>query len=331
MWAPRELGLLSVPCAFGVVSGFNDGGNLLASFTAGRVIAPRAAWTLLLLSVLGPLIVGTQVARTVGLSVIDLPGQGAAGFVFITAAAVGVVLASWRLRIPTSMTLALVGAMIGWTLADARRSSIHWPGAARVLVGMPVSVFAGLVCAFASYRTVRRLLSPVPRARALRLARYQYVTSALQAVAYGSNDMEKTIGLVVVAEVLAGTSRAPRFDSWLPLLLAFASFALGALLGGWRVARRVGSGVFRVRPVQAMSEQFGAGLVVAALAFAGAPVSSTQTIDGSLIGVGVGVRASGVRWGVVREMLATWLVTFPLALLSALLLHLLLRGTAGIA
>jgi len=82
--------------------------------------------------------------------------------------------------------------------------------------------------------------------------------------------------------------------------------------------------------MQAMSEQFGAGIVVAALAFAGVPVSSTQTIDGSLIGVGVGVRASGVRWSAVREMLATWLVTFPLALLSALLLHLVLRATTGI-
>jgi PiT family inorganic phosphate transporter len=330
MLSPREIGLLTVPCAFGVVSGFNDGGNLLASFTAGRVIPPRAAWALLLLSVLGPLIVGAQVARTVGLSVIDLAGQGAVGFVFIAAAAVGVVLGSWRLRIPTSMTLALVGAMIGWTLADEHRSSIHWHGVARVLVGMPVSVVVGLICAFVSYRGVRRLLSRVPHARVLRLARYQYVTSALQAVAYGSNDMEKTIGLVVVAEVLAGTSRVPRFDSWMPLTLAFVSFSLGALIGGWRVARRVGSGVFRVRPMQAMSEQFGAGIVVAALAFAGVPVSSTQTIDGSLIGVGVGVRASGVRWSAVREMLATWLVTFPLALLSALLLHLVLRATTGI-
>jgi PiT family inorganic phosphate transporter len=226
------------------------------------------------------------------------------------------------------MTLALVGSMIGWTVADARHSSIHWSGVARVLVGMPVSVVAGLACAFVSYRGVRRVLSAVPYARVLQIARSQYATSALQAVAYGSNDMEKTIGLVVVAEVLAGASRAPRFDAWLPLLIAFGSFVLGALVGGWRVAHRVGSGVFRARPMQAMSEQFGAGVVVAALAFGGAPVSSTQTIDGSLIGVGVGVRASAVRWGAVREMLATWLVTLPLALLGALLLHLILRGVA---
>jgi inorganic phosphate transporter, PiT family len=326
----RELGLLAAPCLCGVVSGLNDGGNLLASFTAGRVIAPRAAWALLLLSLLGPLLVGRQVARTVGVSVIDLAGQGVTGFVLIIIVAMTVVLGSWRARIPTSMTLALAGAMLGWTLVASRRSPIHWAGAARVLVGMPVSVLAGLGCAFAAYRAARRILSRQPHARVLRLARYQYATSALQAVAYGSNDMEKTIGLVVVAEVLAGTSRMPRFDAWLPLMLAFASFALGALVGGWRVARRVGSGVFRARPVQAMSEQLASGLVVAGLAFAGAPVSSTQTIDGSLVGVGVGVRASAIRWGLVREMLASWLVTLPLALLGALLLHLLLRATAGI-
>lgn len=325
----RELGLASIPCVFGVVSGFNDGGNLLASFTAGRVIAPRTAWPLLLLAGVGPLIVGTQVARTVGTSVVDLPAEGASGLMGVTLAAVAVVLGSWRLRLPTSMTLALVGAMIGWALVG-RRAAIRWDGAARALVATPVSVAAGLGCAFASDRLLRRLLSRQPHARVLSLARCQYVTSALQAVAYGSNDLEKTIGLAVVAELLAGGGGTPRFDAWSPLLLAFASFALGALLGGWRIARRVGAGVFRVRPMQAVSEQLGAGLAVAALSLAGAPVSSTQTIGGSLVGVGVGMRASAVRWGLVREMLASWLVTLPLALVGALLLHLALRSAAGV-
>lgn len=320
---------MSVSSAFGIVSGFNDGGNLLASFTAGGVITPRVAWALLLFSLTGPLIVGTPVARTVGLSVVDLQGQGATGFVSITAVALLVVLWSWRARIPTSMTLALVGSMIGWVLLDARDSSIRWSGVAKVLVGMPASVVVGLAFAFALSRVVRRVLSSLPHARVLGLARYQFLTSVLQAVAYGSNDMEKTVGLVVVAEVLSHAGTRPQFESWLPLLLAFVSFVLGALFGGWRVARRVGSAVFRVRPMQAMCEQFGAGLVVAGLAFAGAPVSSTQTVGGSLVGVGVGVRPSGVRWGVVREMLASWLVTLPLALACGLLLHLLIRG-AGV-
>jgi inorganic phosphate transporter, PiT family len=326
----EEIGLLAMPCAYGVASGFNDGGNLLASFTSGRVITPRAAALILLLSGLGPLLVGTRVAQTVGLSVIDLTRQGNTGFVLITTISIAVVLWSWRLRIPTSMTLALVGAMVGWALADAQHSTIHWSGVMRVLVAMPISVIAGIALAFAVYRTTRRALASIPHARALSVARTQYLTSAIQAVAYGSNDMEKTIGLVVVAEVLSGTNRAPRFDTWLPLLIAFASFVGGALLGGWSVARRVGTGVFRVRPVQAMGEQLSAGVVVAGLALAGAPVSTTQTIGGSFVGVGVGVRASAVRWGLVREMLTSWIVTLPLALGAAFLVHQLLRTAIGL-
>jgi len=111
------------------------------------------------------------------------------------------------------------------------------------------------------------------------------------------------------------------FHDALPLGLAFASFACGAVIGGWRLARRVGFGIYRVRPVQAMAEQLAAGAMVAALAVGGAPVSSTQTINGALIGVGAAVRASAIRWGVVREMVASWFVTLPLALLLAGLLR----------
>jgi PiT family inorganic phosphate transporter len=322
--AVRELALLSIPCLFGVVSGFNDGGNLLASFTSGRVITPPAAACLLLLAPLGPLLVGTEVARTVAVSVIDLRAQGEAGFVLITTVAVAVVLGSWRWRIPTSMTLSLVGAMLGWALAVPGTSGVRWHGVAKALVATPLSVVGGLGCAFVFHRIARRGLARLPHARALRIARVQYLSGALQAVAYGSNDMEKTIGLVA-----AGATASPQLGSHVPLLLASGTFLAGAAVGGWRVARRVGSGIFRVRPVQALSEQLSAGLVVTACAVAGAPVSSTQVIGSSLVGVGTSVRASSVRWTVVRQMLASWMVTLPLALVGALLLHLALRVGLG--
>ena len=314
--------LLIAPCAYGLVCGFNDGGSLLASFTAGRVISPRVAMALLLLTVLGPILVGTQVAHTVAFSIIDLPAQGAAGYVLITAVSLLVVLGSWSFKVPTSVTLALAGSMVGWALAgDAGR--IHWSGVLRVVLGTPASILAGAGLAFLIYRTLRRLLVPVPYARAIALARLQYISAGVQAVAYGSNDMEKAIGLVTVAGLLAG--RGAVMGRWVPVGIGFAGFVVGALLGGWGLARRLGFGVFRVRPVQAMSQQLGAGLTVTALSLAGAPISSSQTINGSLVGVGVAVRASAVRWGVVREMLFSWLLTLPLALLGALALHGLLR------
>jgi PiT family inorganic phosphate transporter len=309
-----------------MVSGINDGGSLLASFTSGRVITPRAAACLLLLAPLGPLLVGTQVAHTIGFNIIDLPAHGRTGYGLIIAVSLLVVLGSWLLRVPTSMTLALTGAMVGWGLAGGQ-STIHWPGVVRVILGMPLSVLLGILLTFLLYRGVRRLLAPISHSLAVSLARAQYLTAAIQAVAYGSNDMEKTIGLVFVAEVLAGTSRG--VSGVIPITIAALSFLAGALVGGWGLARRISFGIFRVHPVQAMSQQMGAGLIVTAMSLAGAPISSTQTASASLIGVGVGVRAAAVRWGVVREMFFSWLLSLPLALALGFGLHetLALSGT----
>jgi inorganic phosphate transporter, PiT family len=312
--------LLGVAAVFGLVAGFNDGGSLLASFTSGRVISPRLATVLLLAVPLGPLVIGPAVAQTIGVSIIDLPALGKTAFVGVVSVAVVVVLMSWTLRIPTSMTLALVGAMIGWALSSG--DGIIWAGVTRVLVGIPLSVVGGGLLASALYGSLRRLMGNQAHERMLLLARLQIISAAFQAFAYGANDMAKAVGLVSVARALSNSGAQVSFHGALPVVVAFASFACGAVLGGWRLARRVGFGIYRVRPVEAMAEQFAAGAVVAALAVVGAPVSSTQTINGALVGVGAAVRASAIRWGIVRQMVASWFVTLPLAMALAALLRL---------
>jgi PiT family inorganic phosphate transporter len=311
---------------FGLVSGFNDGGNLMASFTSGRVISPRAGSLLLLLSLAGPLVLGTAVAQTVGASVIDLRGQGELSYVLITLSPLCVVMLSLSFGIPTSMTLALVGAMIGWVLVSGGQGSISWSGVARILLGMPISVLGGGLLALIVYRTVRRFLGRRPHAALLGLARFQFVSASIQAFAYGANDMAKTVGLIAVGLSFSNEGHAVAFASAAPIIGAFASFYVGALIGGSRVAGRVGLGVLKVRPMQALSQQLASGAVVGALAVAGAPVSMTQTIDGGLVGVGAALRASSVRWGIVREMLGSWLLTLPLALLLAGALHIAVRA-----
>jgi PiT family inorganic phosphate transporter len=311
---------------FGLVSGFNDGGNLMASFTSGRVITPRAGALLLLLSLAGPLVLGTAVAQTVGSSVIDLRAQGELSYVLITLSPLCVVMLSLSFGIPTSMTLALVGAMIGWVVVSGGQGSISWAGVARILLGIPISVFGGGLLALIVYRTVRRFLGARPHAALLGLSRFQYISASVQAFAYGANDMEKTVGLIAVGLSFPNGGHAVAFASAAPIIGAFASFYVGALVGGSRVAGRVGLGVLKVRPMQALSQQLASGAVVGVLAVAGAPVSMTQTIDGGLVGVGAALRASSVRWGIVREMLGSWLLTLPLALVLAGALHLAVRA-----
>jgi inorganic phosphate transporter, PiT family len=316
---------LVAACLFGLISGFNDGGNLLASFTSGRVITPPMSAALLLVSLAGPLVLGTAVARTIGTNVIDLRGQGELGFVLIVVSALAVVLASWRFGIPTSMTLALVGGMLGWVLASGGQSTVSWAGVARVLIGMPASVLGGGLLALAVYWAIRRLFGTQAHAALLRVARLQLLTAAMQSFAYGGNDMEKTVGLIAVGLAMANQRQDVAFSSPLPIIGAFGFFYVGALVGGWRVASRIGFGVLKVRPVQALAQQIASGTVVAVLATAGAPVSMTQTIDGGLVGVGAAQRASSVRWGIVRELLFSWLLTLPLAVALAAALHFAVR------
>lgn len=315
---------------FGLVSGFNDGGNLLASFTSGRVVTPPTAAALLLISLAGPLVIGTAVARTIGVNIVDLRAEGELGYVMIVLAPLSVVLLSWRAGIPTSMTLALVGGMLGWVLASGGHAVVHWPGVVRVLIGMPASVFGGGLLALMVYWGMRKLMGTRPHAAMLELARFQLVTAAIQAFAYGANDMEKSVGLIAVGIALGRHSTTVAFSSPIPIIGAFVLFYVGALVGGWRVASRIGFGVLRVRPVQALAQQLASGTVVAALATAGAPVSMTQTIDGGLVGVGAALRASAVRWGIVREMLGSWLLTLPFAVVVTAALHLAIRA-AGVA
>ncbi len=268
---------------------------------------------------------GTAVAETVGSNVIDLRGQGELDYVLITLSPLCVALFSLWFGIPTSMTLALVGAMLGWALAAGSHSVIHWNGVARILLGVPISVLAGGLLALLIYRVIRRFLGTQPHAALLGLARLQFATAAIQAFAYGANDMEKTVGLIAVGMSFTAHGHTAAFASAAPIVGAFSSFYVGALAGGRRVAGHVGFGVLKVRPMQALSQQLASGSVVAVLAAAGAPVSMTQTIDGGLVGVGAAVRASSVRWGIVRQMLGSWLLTLPLALIVAAALHLVVR------
>jgi PiT family inorganic phosphate transporter len=318
------IALLALAVGYGVVSGLNDGGNLLASFTSGRVIAPRLAFALLFLVGLGPLMVGAHVAATIQRGIVDLPASGSVAWAAITASSLAAVVLSWKLRTPTSMTLSLVAAMLGWAIMAG--SPVHWDAVGRVILAVPISVLVGIAAAYTLYRVGVIFLGSQPHGRMLAVARFQVVGAGAQVIAYGANDMEKTIGLIAVGASVSSPTHNVAFANVAPIIGAFVLFYVGALFGGWRIARRIGFGVLRVRPMQALAQQLASGSVVSVLAIAGAPVSMTQTIDGGLVGVGAALRASAIRWGIVREMVGSWLLTLPLAILLAAALHLVARA-----
>ncbi len=293
------------------MAGMNDGGNLVAPSVGARSMTfPWALAVAAVAMVAGPLVFGTHVAATIARSLVTFPRAttetGLTGALSGTIASV--VLATWR-RVPTSMSVALVGGLVGSALALG--SVVHFLAVARVLLGLVLALVVGFILGDLSFRLWKRLGERLDRDRGERLMRLQVGALFLQGLAYGSNDAEKALGLLVwiLAVSPAAADRVP-----LPiLLLSSAVWIVGTLIGGVRLAASVGYRVFRMRSLHAIAVQSSASITVIAAALGGNPVSTTQTIDSSLLGVGAADRPRAVRWLVVRDMLQALVVAGPLA------------------
>jgi PiT family inorganic phosphate transporter len=291
-------------CLFNVLAGFNDGGNLMATVLPSRV-PPALLWLWLTLVVaLGPLVLGTAVAHTIVYGIVALPRERSL-VPNIAAAATATVLFSWWRRLPTSMSLALIGAMVGASVVSG--SLTHWPGVARALLGFVAVVLLGFVVGFGSFRAFlwghRRPRSGWPTALALLL------TATFLGVAYGGNDLQKALGLLLL-------------DGERPLvalLFAVLSFSFGTFVGAWRVARTVGARILHLRSIEALPTNFATALSVTLAARLGIPVSTSQTVDAAILGVGSAENPKHLGWAHARAMVGSWLLTPPLAFVLGVL------------
>jgi PiT family inorganic phosphate transporter len=283
--------------AFNLLAGFNDGGNLLATLLPSRV-RPILLWLWLAVVVgLGPIVLGTQVADTIVRRIVT-PATLAPILAPATLAALLVVLVSWWQRVPTSMSLALIGAMVG--AGTTAGSHVIWAGATRALVGFILTVVLGGLLGLVIARYGRQLLRRLRRGAVLSLL--LVVTALLEGIAYGGNDLEKAIGLLNFSG----------FSLHAAVLFAVLSFAVGSAVGSWRIARTVSSQILRLRPPEALYTQAATGIAVLAAAAAGIPVSTSQTVDAGLLGVGSAENPRHVGWRVARRMVSAWVFT-PLA------------------
>lgn len=283
--------------AFNFLAGFNDGGNLLATLLPAR-LRPVLLWLWLALIVsAGPFVLGTHVADTITRHIV-LPATLAKVLLPALVASLLVVLFSWWQRVPTSMSLALIGAMAG--AGAAAGLPVVWGGVFRALVGFVLTVLLGGGLGLLTARAGMRILRRVRRVRrGVLLSLLLLLTAALEGVAYGGNDLEKAIGLLHFQGI----------DWNSAILLSVLSFALGSVIGSWRIARTVGSQILRLRPPEALYTQIATGVSVVLAALTGIPVSTSQTVDASLLGVGTAENPRHVGWGVVRRMVAAWFLT----------------------
>jgi PiT family inorganic phosphate transporter len=310
---------------FDFINGFHDTANAIATVVSTRVLSPRAAILMAAsLNFLGALCF-TKVAETIAKGLV----LGATQHV-ILAAIVGAItwnLLTWYFGIPSSSSHALVGGLIGAAWIHGGSAAIQWNGVRdKVALPLVTSPLAGFVLGLA---LMSCLLFFFARAHAQRAGRtfriLQIFSSAFMSFAHGSNDAQKSMGIITLALVsYSGHSlaKAP-IPLWVKLACAVA-MAMGTSMGGWRIIKTMGHKIIRLEPVHGFAAETSASLVILYATLTGKTVSTTHVISGSIFGVGSAKRLSAVRWQVARSMVIAWVLTIPAAATVAALSYLCL-------
>ncbi len=306
--------------AYAVTNGLHDAANSIAALVATRAATPGQA--ILLASVfnlLGPLLLGAAVADTIG-GIVHVPASAANQVIGAgLAAAVGWNLATWSRGLPSSSAQALVGGLVGAALAEGGVAAVNWGGVAD---GRPVGVFGtlialaiapplGALAALLVIRAIRRLARRATRRWSVPVRGGQWVTSAALAFSHGANDAQKAVGVIAALLLANGRIQSLTAPTWVIVVCATALTA-GTAMGGWPIIRTVGHRIYRIQSIEGLASTTASAAVILGGSVVGAPLSTSQVVASSIVGVGGGrVRWRHVHWEVVRHMLAAWVITLP--------------------
>ncbi|MGE5529263.1 MAG: anion permease [Patescibacteria group bacterium] len=311
-FSPGLLIVLLLILASEFVNGWTDSPNAIATVVSTRVIKPR--WAVAMATVFNIIgaFLGTEVAKTIGTGIIK---PEAVNLVTVGAAMAGIVVwstAAWYFGLPTSESHALVAGLTGAGLATAGPRVLLWSGWAKVLIGLGFSSLIGLLGGFCLASLIRGLCYRMHRRAAKRLfSILQAVSACGMALSHGSNDGQKFIGTFTLALVLGGVLPHFEVQRW-TILLCSVVMGIGTSVGGWRIIKTMGQKMAKIEPYQGFAaEASAAGSILAASAL-GVPLSTTHTINTSIMGVGAATRLSAIRWGVAKEMAMAWILTFPI-------------------
>ena len=301
--------------AFDFTNGFHDTANVVATSISTRAMSPRVAVTYAAILNFAGAFISLEVAATVAKDVVvgDVitPTIVFAGLI----GAIAWNLATWFFGLPSSSSHALIGGVVGSALAAVGTEAVLSDGIlGKVLVPAliaPVVAFAvGAIAIVVCYRIVGRQ-RPGPVTRGFRLG--QVVSGGMLALAHGTNDAQKTMGIIALALIANGSLDSGSDPPTWVIVSAATAIALGTYMGGWRIIRTMGTRIIKMDAAQGFSAQGAGSAVILASSHFGYPLSTTHVISGAVMGAGAGKRVSAVRWGVAGNMLAAWLLTLPMA------------------
>jgi PiT family inorganic phosphate transporter len=317
--------LFAATMVFGFLDGFHSSANVVATVISSRAMAPRRILLMAGVAVfIGPFLFGLAVAQTIGRDLaapadLTLPVVIAA----VLAAILWKLLNSW-LGIPASSSHSLFGGLIGAIIAGSGANALLRAGLTKIITALVVSPLVGLALGYLVMKVVLFLTRGASPQVNLAFKRAQMVTAIGLALSHGANDAQKAMGILTLGLVTTGLSS--RFEvPWWVIVASAAAMALGTMSGARRIIRTLGGKFYKIRPVHGFAAQAASGIVIMTAAILGGPVSTTQVVSSSIVGVGSAERLSKVRWSVLYEIALAWLLTIPATALAAALLQPLVR------
>ena len=321
--------VLGLSVVFDYINGFHDTANAIATSVSTRALKPEHAILMSATANFLGALTGTAVAITIASGLATIP-DGPQGQVIVAAALVGAIvwnLLTWRLGIPSSSSHALIGGLLGATIVAEGVDAVIWGGVVdKVLIPLVLSPVLGLTLGFL---LMVLLLNVFRRARPRQLndrfRRLQVVSAAFMAFSHGSNDAQKTMGIMTLARFTAGVIPTVEVPLWV-ILVSASAISLGTAAGGWRIIKTMGQKVVKLDPVHGFAAETTAATIILTASRFGLPVSTTHVISSAIMGVGSSIRLSAVRWGVAGNIVTAWVLTLPAAGLAAGLAYLVLNA-----
>ncbi len=315
--------LIAVALIFDFLNGFHDSANVVATMISSRAMTPTAALVIATTAnFIGPFVFGVAVAKTIGQ---DVASPSSITIAVVLAALLSASiwnLITWFFGIPSSSSHALIGGIIGAVLVGSGWQSLKWEGLSLVGIALFLSPVLGFILGQLAMRiSIWAVRNATPKAN-LFFKYAQIPTAFTLALSHGTNDAQKTMGIITMGLVVLGFQKSFVVPWWV-ILASATAIGIGTASGGWRIIHTLGGKFYRIRPIHSFTSQLASMLVIMGASLFGGPVSTTHVVSSSIIGVGAAQRRSQVRWGVLSDIMVAWFLTVPVtAGLAALLYYL---------
>lgn len=309
--------------SFDFINGFHDTANSIATSVSTKALTPRAAIILSSSMNLVGALAFTGVAKTIGGKITD-PLTLDNGMLIVTAAMISAIawnLITWYYGIPSSSSHALIGSLTGSVIVAAGFGAVHFSGFTTILGALvlsPLIAFAAGYTFMSLLRTILKNGNPAKMNR--RFRSMQVFAAAWQAFSHGTNDAQKTMGIITFALVTGGFQATLEVPFWVKITCAVV-MALGTSMGGWKIIKTVGTRIIKLEPSSGFSADFCSAFVILLATLLKMPVSTTHVISSSIMGVGSAKRFSSVRWDTAERIIITWLITLPITIVLSGLIY----------